>query len=104
MPALYTANELLYLERMFDAAVVEIADIETLLRTRFGLTEFRPGQRAAPLRRAAAAVRRPRTLQQRAFSGGFASDTHRPVRRGRGALHLGVGPQLPPGLSQAGRN
>src|SRR5207237_1734854 len=33
------------MEHVFDLAVEEAADIETLLRTRFGLTEFRPGQR-----------------------------------------------------------
>jgi ATP-dependent DNA helicase RecQ len=33
------------MEHMFETVVSEAADIETLLRTRFGLTEFRPGQR-----------------------------------------------------------
>ena len=72
MPALYTANELPYVERMFDAAIVETADIETVLRTRFGLTEFRPGQRqvieALPDTPRTAAVRLPVHLRAR-YSG-----------------------------------
>src|SRR6266851_3876297 len=169
---------------MFGPTVSAADEVETLLRSRFGLAEFRPGQRevidalctrnaalavlptgggkslcyqlpallftgvtlvVSPLialmkdqidylrRRGIAAARldssletaellevgdqlRCGTLQllyvapERFKNERFLADLrprysgYRPVRGGRSALHLGVGPQLPPGLPQAGRN
>ena len=52
-------------------------------------------------RHAEAPLRRPRALQQRALRRVAARLPHRALRGRRGALHLGVGSQLPPGLPQA---
>ena len=57
--------------------------------------------RAPAARRAAAALRRARALQQRALPGAARGRADRAVRRGRGPLHLGMGPQLPSRLPQA---
>src|SRR5216683_2988944 len=54
------------MERMFGSAVAGTDDVETLLRSRFGLTEFRPGQRQvidALRRRGIAAARLDSSLE-----------------------------------------
>ena len=51
----------------------------------------------------AAAVRRAGAVQQRALPRGDAARARLAVRRRRGALHLRMGAQLPPRLSEAGR-
>ena len=60
------------------------------------------GDGRGPLGRAAAVVRRARAVRQRAVLPGDPADENLAVRRRRGALHLGMGPQLPPRLPASG--
>ena len=64
-----------------------------------GARRLRPAARREP----EAALRRAGALQQRALPRAARRDEDRALRGRRGALHLGVGPQLPPRLPEARR-